>query len=90
MNAWSVQDAKAHFNEFLDACLSKGPQMVTRGKEAAVLLPVAEWRRLQSAARPSLKHLLLADHARVELMVPSRGQAKRRPVQALLSALPPC
>jgi len=84
MHTWPVQDAKARFSEFLEACMSEGPQMVTkRGAEAAVLVPVQEWRRLQSAARPSLKQLLLADQARAELFVPSRGQAKRRPVKAL-------
>ena len=84
MHTWPVQDAKARFSEFLDACLSEGPQMVTkRGTEAAVLVPVHEWRRLQFNARPSLKQLLLADHARTEVLTPERGQAKRRPVPAL-------
>jgi antitoxin Phd len=84
MHAWPVQDAKARFSEFLDACLSEGPQMVTkRGAEAAVLVPVQEWRRLQSAARPSLKQLLLLDAARAEWIVPPRGQAKRRHVEPL-------
>ncbi len=79
MHTWPVQDAKARFSEFLDACLMEGPQMVTRrGAEAAVLVPVQEWRRLQSAARPSLKQLLLSDQARSDLNVPARGQAKRR------------
>ncbi|HOF52122.1 MAG TPA: type II toxin-antitoxin system Phd/YefM family antitoxin [Rhodoferax sp.] len=37
MQAWSVQDAKAKFSEFLDACLAEGPQMVTkRGAAVAV------------------------------------------------------
>jgi len=55
MSTWPVQDAKARFSEFLDACLAEGPQLVTRrGAEAAVLVPVDEWRRLQAAARPSL------------------------------------
>lgn len=54
MQTWPVQDAKARFSEFLDACISKGPQVVTRrGAETAVLLPIDEWRRLQAAARPS-------------------------------------
>lgn len=84
MHTWPVQDAKARFSEFLDACLTKGPQLVTkRGTEAAVLIPVQEWRRLQSAARPSLKQLLLADNARTELLVPTRGNAKRRTVEPL-------
>jgi PHD/YefM family antitoxin component YafN of YafNO toxin-antitoxin module len=59
--------------------------MVTRrGTEAAVLVPVQEWRRLQSSARPSLKQLLLSDQARSDMSIPARGQAKRRPVGPLL------
>ena len=85
MHTWPVQDAKARFSEFLDACLAEGPQMVTRrGAEAAVLVPVQEWRRMQSAARPSLKRLLLSDQARADMVVPPRGQAKRRPVEPML------
>lgn len=85
MHTWPVQDAKARFSEFLDACLEEGPQMVTRrGAEAAVLVPVQEWRRLQSAARPSLKQLLLSNQARSDLIVPARGGAKRRNVEPML------
>ncbi|WP_349608146.1 MULTISPECIES: type II toxin-antitoxin system Phd/YefM family antitoxin [Cupriavidus] len=84
MKAWPVQDAKARFSEFLDACLSDGPQMVTkRGAEAAVLVSAAEWRRLHAAARPSLKELLLADTARTEFLVPPRGGARRRPIEPI-------
>lgn len=83
MKTWPVQDAKARFSEFLDACLADGPQMVTRrGAEAAVLVPAAEWKRLQSAAKPSLKELLLSDSARTEFLVPPRGSARRRRVAA--------
>ncbi|WP_296869506.1 type II toxin-antitoxin system Phd/YefM family antitoxin [Tibeticola sp.] len=85
MHTWPVQDAKARFSEFLDACLQEGPQMVTRrGAEAAVLVPMREWRRLQSAARPSLKQLLLSDPVRADLSVPERGHARRRKVEPLL------
>ena len=84
MHTWPVQDAKARFSELLTACLSEGPQLVTRrGTEAAVLVPVAEWRRLSAAARPSLKALLLSDEARAELVIPSRGRATRRRVEEL-------
>jgi antitoxin Phd len=84
MDTWPVQDAKARFSEFLDACLAEGPQMVTRrGVEAAVLVPVQEWRRLQSAARPSLKELLLSDDARAEAIAPPRGHVRRRQVEVL-------
>jgi len=54
--------------------------MVTRrGVEAAVLVPAEEWRRLQTAARPKLKDLLLSSEARAELPIPARGNARRRP-----------
>jgi prevent-host-death family protein len=79
MKSWPVQDAKARFSEFLEKCLTEGPQMVTkRGAEAAVLVPAEEWRRLQASARPSLKELLLSDQARTETLTPVRRRARRR------------
>jgi antitoxin Phd len=47
------------------------------------LVPAAEWKRLQSSARPSLKELLLSDSARTEFLVPARGAARRRQVKAM-------
>ncbi len=79
METWPVQDAKARFSEFLEKCLTEGPQMVTkRGAEAAVLVPAVEWRRLQAASRRSLKDLLLSDEGRADIPVPARGSARRR------------
>lgn len=84
MQSWPVQDAKARFSQFLESCLAEGPQMVTkRGAEAAVLVSAEEWRRLQAAARPSLKELLLSSQARTEALVPARGRARRRAPTAL-------
>jgi prevent-host-death family protein len=81
---WPVQDAKARFSEFLEASLNEGPQIVTRrGVETAVLVPFEEWRRLQSAARPTLKELLLAETPRAEIPVPSRSRWRRRTPEAL-------
>jgi antitoxin Phd len=83
MNTWPVQDAKARFSEFLQRCLAEGPQIVTkRGAEAAVLVPMDEWRRLQASARPSLKELLLSEGARAAIPVPRRGAARRRKTPA--------
>jgi antitoxin Phd len=83
MKTWPVQDAKARFSELLDTCLREGPQMVTkRGAEAAVLVPARDWQRLQQAARPTLKELLLAPSPRGELRVPKRGRLKRRAPEA--------
>ncbi len=80
MNTWPVQDAKARFSELLDACVSKGPQVVTRrGAETAVLVPITEWKRLSATARPSIKALLLSDAGRGELTIAKRGSARRRP-----------
>ncbi|MBC5765674.1 type II toxin-antitoxin system Phd/YefM family antitoxin [Ramlibacter albus] len=79
MQSWPVQDAKARFSEFLEKCLTDGPQMVTRrGAEAAVLVAADEWRRLQAQARPTLKELLLSDEARADIPVPARGVVKSR------------
>jgi antitoxin Phd len=84
MQSWPVQDAKARFSEFLEKCLTEGPQMVTkRGSEAAVLVPAQEWRRLQAAARPSLKELLLWPEAKTSALAPARGRARRRVRSAL-------
>ena len=81
MGSWQVQDAKARFSEFLDATIKKGPQVVTRrGIETAVLVPIEEWNRLQKAARPSLKTLLLAPEARFDNLFPERRKLRRRPV----------
>jgi len=81
VSIWQVQDAKARFSELLDDALKKGPQVVTRrGVEAAVLVPIEEWRRLQTSARPSLKALLLAPGPRFEDIVPKRRTLRRRPV----------
>ncbi len=81
MASWQVQDAKARFSELLDAAIKKGPQVVTRrGVKAAVLVPIEEWERLQKAARPSLKDLLLAPEPRFDDIVGERRVWRRRAV----------
>ncbi len=76
---WQVQDAKAQFSAFLDASLKEGPQIVTRrGVKAAVLVPIAEWERLQKLARSTLKDVLLAPDARTEWLTPPRRKHRRR------------
>ena len=77
---WPVQDAKSRFSELLDTTLTEGPQIVTkRGVEAAVLLPIEQWRRLERMTRPDLKELLLAPEARTETLTSPRQQRRRRP-----------
>jgi antitoxin Phd len=84
MRAWPVQDAKARFSEMLETCLREGPQVVTkRGADTAVLVAATEWQRLNRAAKPTLKELLLADDARGELNIPRRGGSRRRQIRDL-------
>lgn len=79
MSIWTEQDAKARFSEFLDACLTEGPQIVTRrGELTAILVSFNDWRRLQQSARPDLKDLLLSHTARGELPVSTRRLLCRR------------
>jgi len=79
MKSWSVQDAKARFSELLETCLHEGPQVVSkRGVDAAVLVPLQDWQRLQRSARPTLKELLLSAAPRADLAIPRRGRLRRR------------
>lgn len=81
MKTWPIQDAKARFSEFVEACIADGPQMVTkRGAEAAVLVPVEQWRRMEQAARPSLKQMLMSDLGRVDDLTPAKRAIRRRKV----------
>ena len=76
MKTWTSDEARARFDEFLDACLRQGPQLVERdGQDAAVLVSVTERPRL---TKPTLKELLLCDFARAELKIPPRGRLRRR------------
>ncbi len=76
---WQLQEAEERFGELLEASLRDGPQIVIRhGKKEAVLVPIAEWRRLQKA-KPDLKELLLASSPVVEdMMIPKRGELRHR------------
>ncbi|MDD9963613.1 MAG: type II toxin-antitoxin system Phd/YefM family antitoxin [Gammaproteobacteria bacterium] len=76
---WQIQEAKARFSEFVSASLKEGPQVVTRrGVETAVLVPIAEWRRLRSVATPRLKDLLLTAEARTDNLTPPRKAERLR------------
>lgn len=79
MQAWPVQDAKARFSEMLDTCIASGPQLVTRrGADAAVLVPVEEWRRVSERGQPTLQDWLLSDGPRFELDIPPPADLNRR------------
>jgi prevent-host-death family protein len=45
---WQVQDAKQRFSELIRTAHLDGPQVVTRhGEEIAVVIDIAEYRRLK-------------------------------------------
>jgi len=45
---WQVQDAKQRFSELIRTAHANGPQVVTRhGEEIAVVIDIAEYRRLK-------------------------------------------
>jgi prevent-host-death family protein len=85
MQTWPIQDAKARFSEFLDACISDGPQMVSkRGVDAAVLVPLPVWQRMLATSRMTLKELLLSEQGRSDTFpLTLRGKAKRRSIDGI-------
>ena len=46
---WQLQEAKQQFSRVVELARSEGPQVITRnGREVAIVLDVAEYRRLRS------------------------------------------
>ena len=67
MQSVQVRDAKAKFSALIEAAERGQPTTITRhGKPAAVLVPVADARRLYPEDRPSFVDLLLAFPGGVE------------------------
>lgn len=45
---WQLQEAKQRFSELIRSVTTEGPQVVTRhGEEVAVVIDIAEYRRLR-------------------------------------------
>jgi len=50
-DSWQIQDAKQRFSEMIRAVEHEGPQVITRhGEEVAVVVDIAEYRRLTRPA----------------------------------------
>lgn len=82
MATWQLQEAKAKLSEVIDSAESDGPQVITRrGVEAAVLVPIEQWRRMQKKRKRTLLEVLQSG-PQFDLQVPPRGQWKmRKPVK---------
>lgn len=68
-STWSVQDAKNHFSEVVDAARHGEPQTVTKhGKPTVVVLSADEYARLRQ-----LEHVTAPSFAEHLLAMPSDG-----------------
>src|SRR5579884_2264069 len=58
---WQLQEAKAKFSEVFDRAVKEGPQVVTRrNKEAVVIVPEAEFRKLTNGPENPQSNMLRA------------------------------
>ena len=56
--SWQVQEAKQRFGEVLRAVEKGGPQTITRhGEEVAVMVGIADYRRLTGRTKSFVDHL---------------------------------
>jgi prevent-host-death family protein len=56
---WQIQEAKQRFSEVIRAVTREGPQVITRhGEDVAVIVDIAEYRRLTSSGRELTQVLL--------------------------------
>ena len=76
MDAWKLQDAKAHFSEVVDRALRDGPQIVTRHGENAVVI-VAYRDFVGSESAQDFKDFLMSI-PRVGLEIKPSGRRPRR------------
>ncbi|MFG3436915.1 type II toxin-antitoxin system Phd/YefM family antitoxin [Nonomuraea sp. NPDC047897] len=60
MTTWQLQEAKQRFSEVVRRAHDEGPQIVTRhGEDVAVILDMAEYRRIKGQ-EPDFKEFLLS------------------------------
>jgi prevent-host-death family protein len=78
MTTWQVQEAKQRFSEVLRAAETGEPQIVTKhGEEVAVLIDIAEYRRLRGATLGFMDYLMAAPLLDEDLDVGRRSEPHR-------------
>jgi prevent-host-death family protein len=79
--AWQLQQAKQHFSQVVSLAEQAGPQVVTKhGREAAVVISIAEYRRMRGESprgKEFARHLLAAPGLREDEWGIAFGQAAR-------------
>ncbi|MEV7969171.1 type II toxin-antitoxin system Phd/YefM family antitoxin [Sphaerisporangium sp. NPDC088356] len=72
MGQWQLQAAKQRLSEVIRQAHDEGPQVVTRhGEEVAVIIDIAEYRRLRHGA-PDFKEFLRSSPPWDKLELPPR------------------
>lgn len=75
---WQVQEAKQRFSEVLRAAEAGEPQIVTKhGAEVAVLIDIAEYRRLRGESLSFMDYLRAEPVADPEFEIDRRGDLPR-------------
>jgi prevent-host-death family protein len=72
---WQVQEAKQRFSEVLRAAESGEPQIVTKhGEEVAVVIDIAEYRRLRGESMNFMEYLRAAPLVDADLDIERRSE----------------
>lgn len=75
---WQVQEAKQRFSEVLRSARSGEPQIVTKhGEEVAVVIDIAEWRRLRGESVSLMDYLRVDPSADQDLDIERRRDLPR-------------
>jgi prevent-host-death family protein len=75
---WQVQEAKQRFSEVLRAAESGQAQIVTKhGEEVAVVIDIAEYRRLRGESMSFMDYLRTDPSADVDLHIDRRRDVPR-------------
>lgn len=79
---WKIEEAGERLGKVIADSIVEGHQyiMSDQGKEVAVVVSIAEWRRLEKMRKSiDIKEWLLAPEARTECLVPPRQPIQHRP-----------
>jgi len=76
--AWTVADAKAHFSEMVESALKKGPQVITRHGQKAVVVVAAEEGERKAQRQGTLADFFAASPLRESGLVIERPQDNPR------------
>lgn len=77
---WRLEDTCVRLDEIVERAVKQGPQIVARhGKDEAVIVSVAEWRRLvANRDLPSFKDVLLSPEPKWDDFASTRRSFKHR------------